>query len=33
MIESSEITSEILSIIEYWEQKLASLPREIINSG
>jgi len=30
MIESSEITSEILSIIEYWEQKLASLPHEII---
>jgi len=28
MTESSHIASEILTIIEYWEQKLASLPIE-----
>jgi len=30
MTESSHIASEILTIIEYWEQKLASLPIETI---
>ena len=30
MIENSAITTEILSLIDVWEHKLASLPKEII---